>query len=126
MAAAESGGEDLTRRERREEYERVLRIVDAQTSKAQPPMAKRTSITQIASRLGLKYEKRIKGAIQHGDLLAYDGRLGLADKEAILERLPHEDDPDHLRTLATAEVRGPSRSEVIGEINTRLSEVDDE
>jgi len=120
-------GEQLTRDERREEYYRLLSIVDAQTSKAQPAMASKTSITTIASRIGLEWEKRLKAAVENEDLLAYDGRVCLADREAILDRLPHEDDPDILRALVVAEAGTANpRTELIGDINTRLQEVTDD
>jgi len=114
-------GEQLTRDERREEYYRLLSIVDAQTSKAQPAMASKTSITTIASRIGLEWEKRLKAAVENEDLLAYDGRVCLADREAILDRLPTRTTPTSSGQWSSLRPGRPTRGRSSSATSTRGS-----
>lgn len=56
MAATTSDDEDLTRRERREQYERVLSIVDHNSGGKQRPMAPLSSVRTIAGYAGIDAE----------------------------------------------------------------------
>lgn len=124
-----SDDEELTRRDRREQYERVCSIIDGETSAKQPPMAALSSVKTTAGYIDIApkhVEKRIKVGLKRGDLLREGDRVCLADADEVRKRIENADDVGHLRTLLEAEVSGPCRKPLIGEINERIDEVRDD
>ncbi len=96
MATSSAGGEDLTREERKEEYERVLSIIKHNTGGEQPPMASRTSITQIASQAGItKPTTRLRAAIDNGDVMRWLGKVCLTEEDALVAVIEHEREQKH-------------------------------
>ena len=117
MAATGSGDEDLTRRERREQYERILDIVDANSGGKQRPMAALTTVRTIAGYCGIKAKhtnKRLRAGVEQGDLVIVGGRVCLAEVDTLRAAAAYEAEREHPR---------PDR---LGEINTALAEVTDD
>ena len=74
------------RRERRGEYRRVLRIVEYNTGGPQPAMASTSSIRTVAGHAGMDNDvvtKRIRAAVENGDLLEHEDRVALVDEASI-------------------------------------------
>ncbi len=118
MAATTSSDEDLTRRDRREQYERVISIVDHNTDGKQRPMAALHEIRTIAGYAGIDVEdvdKRLQAGVEQGDLVIVGGRVCLAEEDALRTAAAYEAEREHLR------------QDRLGAINTALQEaVDDE
>ncbi|MFW5935356.1 MAG: hypothetical protein ACOCQL_05855 [Halolamina sp.] len=105
---------DLTRADRRDEYHQVLRIVDANTGGAQPALASVSSITQIASSAGVTEPgKRLRAAVENDDVVTLEGRVCLAEPEAIRAAIEAEAQSEH------------PREDRIGWLNRVLQEVKD-
>jgi len=100
MAATGSGDEELTRRERREQYERVISIVDANSGGKQRPMAALSTVRTIAGYVDIKpkhVKKRLEAAVANGDLVIVEGRVALADEETVRAAIRREGERDHPR-----------------------------
>ncbi len=105
---------ETTRAERRDEYHRVLNIVDANTGGKQPAMASVASITQIATDIGVTEPgKRLRAAVENDDVVTVGSRVCLAEPEAIRAAIEEEADREH------------PREDRIGWLNQVLQEVDD-
>lgn len=111
----------VTREERREVYEAVLRTLDAQTSPKQRPGVRRTTLTRILSPPSGTYdldavENAIRAARDHGDILTWpdhDGRPRYTQARV-----------DKLRRLAMWEAnREHYRTEIIAWANQMVQEV---
>lgn len=110
-------GDDLSREERKWEYDRTLGIVDANTGGKQPALAKLTSIHQIAISVGVTEPiKRTQSAVEQGDLF----RVGSKNRgRACLMDVPS------LQAASTMAAEA-GHTDLLGAINTRLLEVRDE
>lgn len=117
---------DTTRADRRQEYQTVLRVIELNTGGKQRPMAPMRSIRKICGYGGIDTEtvdKRVQAAVENGDLLRDGGRVCLADAEQVKQRVADTDEAVLLRMLLRAETSGPCREAVVGAINERLLEV---
>jgi hypothetical protein len=116
--ADQDGGDDeeLTRAERREQYERILGIVDANTGGKQRPMAALSTVRTIAGYCGIgatHTNKRLRAATEQDDLVIVGKRVCLAEADALRAAAAYEAEREH------------PREERLGAINTALQEVDD-
>jgi len=118
MAATGSGDEEeLTRRERREQYERVISIVDANSGGKQRPMAALSTVRTIAGYVDIKpkhVKKRLEAAVANGDLVIVEGRVALADEETLREAAREEAEREH------------PRQDRLGKLNRAIDEVTDD
>jgi len=118
MAATTSSDEELTRRDRREQYGRILGIVDHNTGGKQRPMAALSTIHTIAGYAGIDVDdvnKRLQAGVEQGDLVIISGRVCLAEEDELRAAAAYEGEREHLR------------KDRLGAINTALQEVlDDE
>ena len=108
---------NLTRRERREQYERVLSIVDHNSGGKQRPMAALYEVRTIAGDAGIGYKdvkKRLTAGVKNGDLVIVESRVCLADEEAIRAAVRYEGGREHIR------------QDRLGKLNTALQEVTDD
>lgn len=86
------------RADRREAYERILRIVEHNTGGKQPAMATVTSVTQIAAEAGVdEPRKRLRAAVENDDVVVLEGRVCLAEPEAIRAAIEEESEREHPR-----------------------------
>lgn len=75
-----------SRAQRREQYEKILRIVEHQTGGKQSALAPKTSIRITAAHAGMRKEdarKRIQAAIENGDIFEWHGQVALVDEPSI-------------------------------------------
>lgn len=100
MATTTSTDEDLTRCERREQYERVLSIVDHNSGGKQRPMAVLTSVRTIAGYVGIDaedVEKRLQRGVKNGDLVVVEGRVCQADEASVRAAIRYEGEREDTR-----------------------------
>ncbi len=99
-ASSNSGGEELTREERRDQYERVCSIVEHNTGGKQRPMASLHSVRTIAKHAGIDAEdvdKRLKRGVKNGDLVIVEGRVCLAEESSVRAAIRYEANREHPR-----------------------------
>jgi len=116
MARAAKAEENLTTAERRDQYERILAIVDANSGGKQRPMAALTTVRTIAGYCGITAKhtnKRLRAGVEQGDLVIVGERVCLAEADALRAAAAYEADREH------------PRKDRLGAINTALREVDD-
>ena len=102
------------RARRRGEYRKVLRIVEYNTGGPQPAMASTSSIRTVAAHAGMDNDvvtKRIRAAVENGDLLEHEDRVTLVD-EGSIEAARDE--------AIEAE---PTQYELVGECNVLLQDL---
>jgi len=109
--------DDLSREERKWEYERTLGVVDANTGGAQPALARLTSLHQVAVSVGVTAPiKRTQSAVEQGDLFRVGskkrGRACLMDEPSL--------------RAASEMAFEAGHTDLVAEINTQLLEVRDE
>lgn len=78
--------DEPTRKDRRERYEKVLRIVEYNTGDGGPPLAGIEQVTLIASYSGIgpaDTRKAIQAAVSNGHLLRARGRVALTNEDSI-------------------------------------------
>jgi|GEM_PF-483321 len=123
----DGGGSETTPREQRKRnkdvYEAVVRAVDYNSGRKQPPLAKQSSVIQTLhgagyGRYGLEeLHKAITAARRNGDLFRAkdergDVRLGINEAEALVEKI--ESNLEHANSV---------NGDVIGLANARVQEL---
>lgn len=101
------------RKKRRITYERVLGMIDAQTSQSQPALVGRGSLFAAVSHSNLEREqaeKALQAAIENGDVIDWHGSYALATEESLLRVIETEVSSDFPRKL------------LIGKCNRMLTE----
>lgn len=94
-------GDDLSRAERKEEYETLLGVVEHNTGGKQPALARIPSIKQTALQAGVtEPTKRTKAAIEQGDLLRLRDRVVRTTEEDLKDALGELN--EHIITVADA------------------------
>jgi len=84
----------------REQYERVVSIVDANTGGKQRPMAALSTIRTVAGYAGIGAEdvgKRLDRAVANGDLVIVEGRVCQAEEEPVRAAIRYEGEREHTR-----------------------------
>lgn len=114
--------EPVTREERREVYESVIRTIDAQTSPKQAPGVRRTTLTLLLTPPNGPYDldavkKALQAARDHGDVLAWPGAEGRPRYTLAT--------PDKLRQLA-GWAFDLERTELVAWANQMVEEVSNE
>jgi len=117
MAATSSSDGELSRRKRRDQYDRLLAIVDHNTGGKQRPMATLHETRTIAGYAGIDVDdvdKRLQAGVEQGDLVIISGRVFLGEEDALRAAAAYEGEREHLR-------KGR-----LGAVNTALQEVFDD
>lgn len=80
--------DDLTREERRDEYEAVLHIIEANTGGKQPALARAASVKQTAIAAGVTAPRsRLQSAVENGDVLRIRDRVVRMQREDLKDAL---------------------------------------
>jgi len=116
MTATDSRGRS------KERYQRLLRVLDHNTTEQQPPAARRTSIKHIMCMAGYEPDpvaKSIRVACERNDIWSLTGPDGVA-------RLAPMTETDLQRVIEWLVEQEHPHKELIGEANRRLQEVRDD
>lgn len=91
---------ETTRKERRDEYHKLLRIIEYNTGGKQPALISRTSLYVVASNAGMDrghVADRLQAARENGDVLESNGKLALATEKSLRAVVGEENQADHPR-----------------------------
>lgn len=106
---------ETTRAERKEQYERILRIVAKNTGgpvEPQDATISPTYVLQPATQIGMspdEVRKRLQAGVENGDLVCYRGEYAIRDEESLRKVLGELNDESvtrsRLRDRVVADIR---------------------